>query len=173
LNTVELIQQQLATSRQFLDGTMADVQESEAHAAPPGILNPIAATYAHIVVGEDWFVNGLIRGGAPMLAGAWADRAGLSEPAPQGTDWSDWGRKVCVDLPALREYARAVADETNAWIASLTPQDLERPLDLSTIGFGQQTVAWVLSAGVIGHIQSHWGEICALKGLQGGKGFPV
>jgi hypothetical protein len=76
-------------------------------------------------------------------------------------------------MAALRGYASAVSNETEAWIGSLQPDDLERSIDLGALGFGQQTIAWVLSAGVIGHIQAHWGEICALKGLSGGRGFPV
>jgi hypothetical protein len=68
MNTVVLIQQQLSTARSFLEGTIADVDDASAHAAPPGALNPIAATYAHVVAGEDWFVNGLLRGSTPLLS---------------------------------------------------------------------------------------------------------
>jgi hypothetical protein len=173
MNTVDLLRQQLTQSRDFLAGTMADIDEESAHAVPPGILNPIAPTYAHIVTGEDGFVNGLLRGGRPLLATSWAGQAGLSEPAPNGIEWNEWARRVRVDLGAFREYAGAVAAESDAWLASLSPDALERSVDLSSFGFGQRTIAWVLGAGVIGHIQSHWGEICALKGVDGGKGFPV
>ncbi len=172
MNTVELMRLQLTQARDFLSGTMADVDAEGAHQVPPGILNPIGATYAHVVAGEDWFVNGLLRGGAPLIATAGAGKAGLSEPAPDGSAWNDWGRTVLIDLPALREYARAVAAQTDAWMAALSPSDLETSVDLSSFGFGTQTVAWVHSAGLISHVQSHWGEICALKGLSGGAGFP-
>ncbi len=173
MNAVELLAQQLQQARTFLDGTMADVTDEVAHAAPPGLLNPIGATYAHLVIGEDGFVNGLLRGQAPLFAADWAGKTGLSQPPPDGPGWDQWAREVKADLRQVRDYASAVAGATDVWLRSLAPQDLERKIDLSAFGFGEQTMAWVLSAGVVGHVQSHWGEICALKGLQGGKGFPV
>jgi hypothetical protein len=171
MNTIEFLREQLGQARAFLDGTLSGVDEARAHAAMPGVLNPIGATFAHLATGEDGFVNGLVRGGAPLLATTWAGRTGLSEPPPEG-DWHDWASRVRVDLPAVRAYAAAVAAETDAYIATLTPTDLDRTVDLSAFGFGQRTVGWVLGAGVLGHMLSHWGEICAMNGVHGGRGFP-
>ncbi len=171
MDTIEFLREQIQQARGFLDGTLAGVGEERAHAAAPGVLNPIGATFAHLVMGEDGFVNGLIRGGAPMLATSWAGRTGMSEPPPEG-DWHEWAGRVRVNLPALRAYAAAVAEATDAYVASLTPGDLDRAVDLSSLGFGQRTLGWVLGAGVLGHVLSHWGEICALNGLHGGRGFP-
>jgi hypothetical protein len=172
MDTVTFIREQLAQTREFLAGTLADCDEKMLHAQSPGACNTIGATYAHVVSGEDGFVNGLVRGGAPLFATAWAEKTGMSEPPPEGPDWAGWSSRVRVDLPVLREYARAVAAETDAYVASLTPADLDRVLDLSSFGLGEQTVGWVLGAGVLGHVQAHWGEISALKGIHGGKGFP-
>ena len=173
MQTIQFVREQLKQNREFLEGTLADVGEKEAHATPPGILNPISATYAHVVAGEDGFVNGLLRGGAPLFATSWAGRTGLGEPPPDGPDWGDWGRRVKVDLAQLREYAGAVAASTDEWLATLSPDALDRVIDLSSFGFGERSLAWVLGGAVIGHLQAHWGEICALKGLRGGKGFPA
>lgn len=173
MDTISFIREQLQQARSFLDGTMADVGAAEAHARPPGSGNSIAATYAHLVTGEDGFVNALLRGGSPLYAGAWAGKTGLSELPTADPEWSEWGRRLRLDLEAVRPYAQAVAQGTDAWLASLSPSDLERQIDFSAAGFGQVSLAWILGAGVLGHVTSHWGEICALKGLHGGKGFPV
>lgn len=171
MDTIEFLREQLTQAREFLGGTLAGIDDERAHAAMPGVLNPIGATYAHLVTGEDGFVNGLVRGGAPLYATTWAGHTGLSEAPPEG-DWREWAGRVRVDLPSLRAYAAAVAAETDAYIASLTPADLNRTVDLTAFGFGQRTEGWVLGAGVLGHVLSHWGEICALNGVHGGQGFP-
>ncbi len=62
MDTITFLREQLDMARAFLAGTLADVDAEAAHAPVPGRLNPIAATYAHLVVGEDGFVKGL-RGG--------------------------------------------------------------------------------------------------------------
>lgn len=172
MNTIDFVRDQLGQARQFFEGTMADVTDAEAHALPPGTLNPIAATYAHLVTGEDGFVHALLRNEAPLFATAWSGKTGLSELPPDGAAWNEWGRGVTVALPQLRQYAAAVAGATDAWLQTLRPADLDREIDLSSFGLGERTLGWVIGAGVIGHVQSHWGEICALKGLHGGKGFP-
>ncbi|MEX0749790.1 MAG: DinB family protein [Dehalococcoidia bacterium] len=173
MDTIAFIREQLQQARAFLETTMADVSADDAHARPPGKGNSIAATYGHLVTGEDGFVNGLLRGGSPLFAGAWAGKTGLSELPPPDADWGAWAARLSLDLDAVRPYARAVADETDAWLASLAPADLERDIDFSEAGFGHVTLAWTLGSGVLGHVTSHWGEICALKGLRGGKGFPL
>ena len=173
MDAIALLREQLATSRDFLHGTLADVTADDARASPPGATNSIAATYAHLLIGEDGFINGLLRGHPPLAATDWAGKMGLSEQPPQGPDWNEWGKRVRVDLNALRAYDDAVAASTDAFLASLVPADLARTIDLSAFGFGERPLSWVLSAGVVGHLSAHWGEICALKGLRGGKGFPV
>jgi DinB superfamily len=173
VDTIEFLREQLRQAREFLHGTLGDLTEDDAHAPTPGRLNSIAATYGHLVTGEDGFVNGLCRGAMPLFASEWAGRTGLSEMPPPGFDWTAWGRGVRVDVKALDRYAAAVARSTDEFIASLSPDDLDRMIDLSTFGFGQRPLGWVLGAGVLGHVLSHWGEVSALKGMQGRKGFPL
>jgi hypothetical protein len=172
VNTIEFLREQLGQARTFLDGTMSEVGAAAVHAPMPGVCNPIDATYAHLVIGEDGFVNGLLGGAAPLFASEWAGRTGLSELPPQDADWSDWATRVQIDVPALKRYGAAVAVATDAYIAALSPEDLDTPIDLSSFGFGQRSRGWVLGSGVLAHVLSHWGEICALQGVLGGKGFP-
>src|SRR5437764_14663133 len=123
---------------------MADVTQVQAEFAPPGIANPLGATYAHVVWSEDMQVQGMFRQVPPLFASTWAGRTGLSEPMPApGPEWAGyaaWARRVKVDLQALHQYASAVAAETDAWIATLGDADLDRPLDLSGVGFGHKTL---------------------------------
>jgi len=172
MDTIAFLREQLAQARAFLSGTLADLDPAAAHRPVPGRLNPIAATYAHVVVGEDGFVNGLLRGAPPLFAVEWSGRTGLTELPPDGPGWADWGRRVRVDLDALTRYANAVAESTDGFVASLSPRDLERTVDLSALDFGERTLGWVLGAGVLGHLLAHWGEMSALQGLHGGRGFP-
>src|SRR5205823_2210564 len=108
--------------------------------------------------------------------GTWAGRTGLSEPMPgPGPEWAGyaaWTRRVKIDLPALRQYAQAVAAETDAWLAALDDADLDRPMDLSGLGLGQHTLATAAALLIANHLGTETGEIAVLKGLQGARGYP-
>ena len=123
-------------------------------------------------------INGMLQQQAPLSATSHADKMGLSEPMPMpgAPDWSDsyaaWTRRVQVDLSALRAYAEAVYAATDAYLASLSDSDLERELDLTAVGFGKQKIGWMLNLLVLNRIGTETGEISALKGIQGAKGYP-
>jgi hypothetical protein len=172
----ELVRQIVSDARQVLEGTMADVTQQQADFIPPGIANPLGATYAHVVCSEDTIVQGMFRQVAPLAASAWADRTGLSEPMPTpGPDWVNyqpWTRRVEIDLDQLRAYARAVAEETDAWLAGLSDADLDRPVDLSGVGLGQHTLGTAIGLLIVNHLGTETGEIAVLKGIQGARGYP-
>jgi hypothetical protein len=176
MDAITLLRQQLQTAHQFLEGTLADVTPEQAHWLPPGTANPLGASYAHAVLSEDMIIQGMLQQTAPLCAGAWAGRGGVSEPMPQpGPEWDQyagWARRVQVDLAALHAYAQAVYDASDAYLARLTPAALDQPLDLSGMGMGQVDLGWALSNLVVGHCHDLMGEISCLKGLQGGRGYP-
>ena len=74
-----------------------------------------------------------------------------------------------MDLPALQAYSQAVAGAIQSWLASLVPDDLERTVNTP---IGELTLARLLEVFVTWHITAHCGEIAALKGCQGVKGYP-
>jgi DinB superfamily len=171
----QLLQEQLRQAKEFLHGTLADVTPEQAHWLPPGTANPVGATYGHVILGEDTFVNVVLRGGETLASREWASRLGM-DPAPPSLfppqPWQEWGRSVKVDLAAMREYAHAVFENTEKYIGSLSAADLEGKMDLSPLGLGEPAMTWVISNAVLAHRLSHWGEIACLKGMQGAKGLP-
>jgi len=170
MNAMEVHREALVWAAQLLDMVTVDLTNEQAHALPTGIANPIGATYAHAVAGTDVAINSLLAGGAPLFATTWAGRTGISEP--QWHQSQQWARTVQIDLPALREYAAAVFAGADAYIASLEAASLDRELDLTANGLGKQSVSWVLSALVTGHVNNMAGEISALKGTLGAQGYP-
>jgi len=165
---------------ELLEATMADVTVAQAHWIPPGVALPIGAHYAHVVLSQDGAVNGVFKGGVPLFAAAWAGKTGVSELPPSADpgkpgfpDWSGWSRKVKVDLAATRKYAKAVYAASDEYLASLSPGDLERPVDLGFVGLGESTLGSVIHNGIVGNGFTHCGEISCLKGLQRKRGYPI
>ena len=177
MDAITVIRSQLRDAHGFLEATMQDVNADLAHWPPPGTANPLGATYAHIVTSEDMLVQGLLRQSAPLFATTWAGKTGISEPMPMpGPEWENygaWARRVRVDLGALREYAQAIYAATDIYLATLEPDALDRVLDLSALGMGQVTLAWVFSRLLVGHVDNICGEIACLKGIQGARGYPI
>jgi hypothetical protein len=168
MSNAAFLREQIESAHEFLEEAMQDVTNEQLHWEPPGSANPIGATYAHVVMGEDLMVNGLVRGISPLFYTTFAGKFGLSEPPPmpnQG-DWDAWARKVKVDLPALREYAMAVYANTDDYLAALDDAELNREIDLSIFEMGQRSLSWFLGNIVLSHVSTHCGEISCLKGLQ-------
>lgn len=178
-SAVSLLRMQFNEAHGFLAGTLEGITSQQAHWTPPGMANPLGATYAHVAVSEDGTIIALIKGGAPLFATSWEGKVGVSElppmPAPGGNglpSWSAWGRKVQIDWPALQQYGQTVFANTDEYLATLNDSDLNRPLDLSALGLGQHTVGSLLTT-MIANVNWHCGEIACLKGLQGVRGYPI
>ena len=167
-NAVNLLQSQYKQMQDWLLGAMDGVTDEVAHYQPGGLATPIAAQIVHLVTGLDFFLLGFGADKAPLLASSFADKSGISEPPPEGGDWHEWGNWVKVDLEAFHQYATAVFDEVDTYLASLSDADLEVT---KTFGqAGEQTVAWALGIMLL-NTYSHTGEIAVIKGLQGLKGY--
>jgi len=164
-----LVKGTLARNHEVLEGTMAEVETEHAHWTPPGKALPLGALYIHVVTSEDFFIQGMLKGGAPMWESTWKATMGLSEPRPpRGQPWEDWSRRVRIDLPKLREYSRAVFAATDAYIDGLSETDLAKEIEF----FGRKLSLAGFFLGVMcTHCANHAGEISTLKGLQGLKGY--
>lgn len=171
------IREQMKSAHWLLEETISDVSDEMGRFAPPGKALPIGAAYAHYVTGEDWMIHSMFQEVSPLMGGMWAGKSGVSEPPPgPGDDWDTrfaaWSRRVRVDLAAFRAYAKAVYEATDTYLASLSDTELTREVDLSAMGMGKQTAGFVLDNALLGHAYCHCGEISALKGVQGKKGYP-
>lgn len=174
----ELIRQTLKETHETLEATMEGVTDEVAHFKPAGKALPIAAAYTHVIVSEDILLNWMVTKTPPLLDRGWAEKNGLSaqHPAMDG-DWeknfAQWSTNVTVDLAKLKEYAQAVYAQTDEYLAGLTDHDLiEKKADLSAWGMGEWPIAKFVIRMLIGHVDSLTGEISAIKGVQGLKGYP-
>jgi len=177
MNTVELVQYSLGMALDILGQVCSDLTQEQADWMPPGIANPIGSMYWHTVSGADDVVCRWLRDQEPLRQRAgWDDKVlavAVPEPQQGGPDsrdaYQEYMRKLRVRLPALHEYAQAVAADLQEWLETLNPADLERTIETP---IGSYTVAQVLELFVIWHINAHCGEISALKGCQGARGYP-
>jgi hypothetical protein len=133
---------------------------------PDSTLNSIGAIYAHTIFSEDGLLNGLIRGEKPVYySGGWAEKVGVE--MPKGGMDPDWAPSM--DIGLFREYAQAVYQATDTFLANATDDELNKVVDagfapaMPTQSFVANILAW--------HVATHQGEISALKGVQGVDGL--
>jgi len=169
MNTVSILREVITETHAWFEATAADVTEEQAQWRPPGIANPIAAVFAHVIVGADFGLNSILQQRPPLIASDWGGKAGLSQLMPAG-EWHDWATSVQMDLEVFRNYASTVYVAWADYLATLSEGDLERAVDLSAFGMGQRSLSQYLTMQVQ-HFGGHCGEIACLKGLQGAAGF--
>lgn len=174
MNTVELIQYSLGFAFDLLQQVVADLTQEQANWMPPGTANSISTLYWHIISYVDMIVHDWAIGQAPLKeTGGWQEKVVIAAPELDPDDPMGELRAVraglCVHLPALHEYAEATARTLREWLCSLTPADLERKIDTT---IGELSLAQMLEAYIIWHINVHCGEIAAIKGCQGLAGYP-
>lgn len=172
---LQLIKDQLQNARENFENTCADITPDQLHADPGGKALPLGSLYAHLVMSEDVIVQGMLQKKAPLFEGEWKDKTGASAPLPaMDENWStnheQWAKTVQIDWEKIKAYAQAVYAATDAYVASLTDEDLEKEVDLGA--WGKQKVAYLLYGFIIGHTNSLTGEISAIKGVHGAKGYP-
>jgi hypothetical protein len=170
MNTVELVQFSLGNAFGILGQVTADLTQEQADWVPPGLANPIGALYWHTMSSVDYIVHKWCQGEEPLSQEAgWQERVLIAEAQVEGEETLEQMRAMRVNLPELHNYARAVAEAAQGWVASLEPKSLERKISTP---LGEQTLAELLETFVIWHINAHCGEVAALKGCLGAKGYP-
>ena len=171
MNAIELFRVQINASHEIVEGTVADLTQELLDHKPEGKAHPIGACYAHLLTTEDFIVNMILRGQQPLMIGELAGKSGMSAPPPgPGGDYDAWTASVTVDLAQAREYAKAVYKATDDYLTTLSPDDLDEEIEVP--GFGKNSRAYYLGIGALIHPANHVGEISALKGVQGAKGYP-
>ncbi len=170
MNAIELLNYSLSSGFDTLGQVTADLTQDQADWIPPGTANPIGALYWHTISSVDQIVHEWCQGQEPLGKRAgWHKRVLLAGAPAAGQETLEQMQALRVDLPVLHDYARAVAEASQDWVASLEPQDLEREVNLP---FGAFNLAQILATFVIWHVNAHCGELSALKGCQGARGYP-
>ena len=157
MNTVELLQYSLGFAFDVLGQVTADLTQEQTDWTPPGTVSTIGAIYSHIITYVDYGIQNWCIEGKPHPESI--------ESRPAELVMQD----VQVDLSALHEYAGEVQSTAQDWLSSLTPADLERKIDTT---IGELNLGQMLESYIVWHINAHCGEIAALKGCQGAKGYP-
>jgi len=91
--------------------------------------------YLHALCIEDVTIQSVLRDSVPLFMSFFPNLYG---PA---------------DVVALRQYARAVYQFTDAYLAVLPGDDLSRVVDLRKLGLGQHSVQWVTRRFVIQELE--------------------
>jgi hypothetical protein len=156
MDAAELLRYSLGFAFDILDQVTADLTQEQADWKPPGIANTIGSIYSHLITYLDFMVERVCIG---------QDFSVFAEPPPPEIMM----HAVQADLPALHERARKVRAAAQDWVSSLTLAYLDAERDTS---IGSLKVGQFLEAYIIWHINVHCGEIAALKGCQGAKGYP-
>jgi hypothetical protein len=159
------------TANDHLEATLADVTDELANTVPEKVVATIGAQYIHILTSEDAIVNALLKGGAPLFATQFAGKIGTAQP-PELFTWGEWGRTSKVNLAEARTYAQAVYSSVYEYLSAQTAASLGEIVDLTAAGLGQMPRAVVLEIA-LRQPYLHAGEISALKGLHGLKGYPI
>lgn len=160
-----------------LEGTMKGVTAEVAHWQPQGKALSIAAAYAHVVVSEDALLS-MITKEKSLIESGWETKLGLSAPHPMmDENWeknfSEWTKTVKIDLSKFQEYAKAVYKRSENFCSSLNDADLTEQKVTMFMNMGEWTFGKFIVLIVINHGANLTGEISAIKGLQGLKGYPM
>lgn len=172
MNLQHYLQEQL----EFWHGTLGQmVRECDAETlhrtAVGSTANTIAATYAHVVLFEDFFVQTKLREQPATMfeSEGWGERTGVAPSGWPPLQTPEWSAGVRLDPATFAPYAARVYQATDAYLRGLSDDDLE----ITKMGlFRESTAGRMLMAGVYAHAVSHAGEIAALRGTFGMRGLP-
>ena len=155
--------------RRQVEMTMKDVTSEEFNWAPSGTANTISATFIHMTSVEDHFVQTFLQG-KPRIwdEDGWGEKTGVKKTPNIGENWDEF-KKTTVAIAPLMTYQKAVWAATDAYLAQLTQEELDRKVKFAG---GERSVADMLLLAASQEL-SHSGEIAALKGIQGYKGLPI
>ena len=162
------VEKQIANMRSLTDDVVKDTTEDQFNWLPPGKLNPISAVLIHILGGEDFFIQNILQSKPRVWeTGAWGAQIGIQIPPSPGHDWDEC-RCTRLALAPVLGYAQAVRAATDAYLAGLTAEELDRQVNF----VGRTVPASQMLALLVVHAAGHAGEIAALKGMQGVQGLP-
>jgi hypothetical protein len=168
----DLLRYQIRDCYAWLEMTLDDITEEQANWQPPGVANPIGATYAHLMITADAGFNSQLHGGMPIMATQFRGQIGLSDMPHAAGGWHDWSR-LRVDWEQLRRYGHAVGECIERYLDGLSEEELQLRVDMRPYGLGIWKGLDVYVLHGINHPRLHGGEIACLKGMQGAPGWQL
>jgi hypothetical protein len=160
----------------LLNATFGEVDDELANRKPPGQANPLGTAYAHVAYAEDVVVNALCQNEQPLFGTTFRDRTGVDRMMPMPGfvkgDLEDWFRSAIVEVQPMLAYAAEVFSRTEEFVAGTDDAFLTNRIDLSDMGLGEKPLADVIMLLVVQHCDNLAGEISAVKGVFGLKGYP-
>lgn len=168
MDSLTLLKKQFSNLREMADIALNGLTTETLNWTPSGTANSIGVNLLHMVGGEDYFINVLLRKQELVWNSAWAEKIGV--PLPPGGAPETWTQAKAARLPLepVKAYCQAVWSAREAYLAQLSLDDLDQPVDI----FGQPGTVAEMLAMTISHSSTHLGEISTLKGLQGLTGWP-
>lgn len=170
MNSINVLKSAFDGAHMWYQGTVADLTEEQANIVPPGVAHPIGELMAHVLQCEDVMINQVILGKPPLWEqDGWKLKVGGDLMVDHATAAA---RAYKCRLAAMSDYGQAVFSSTQAFLAGLKDSDLNRELELVSLGFANNMSAAVfLTQMLLGNTYAHTGEISALKGSLGSKGY--
>ena len=168
MDVTTYIQRQMANVRSQVDAALKELTDEQFNWPPPGTINPISATLIHLLAGEDFFVQVIIRGKHLLWEEQeWGHKIGIQAPPKPSRSWEEF-KTIKISVEPVLAYQQAIRAATDACLAELTADELDRQVYF--VG-KLLPVAEVLMILMV-HMASHAGEIAAVRGMQGIKGLP-
>jgi hypothetical protein len=168
MEVIEYIQKQVGGARRQVETVLKDTTQEQLNWTPPGTANSIGVTLVHMISSEDIFFHQILQCQKSLWeTEKWGEKIGLSAPPGHTHSWDEIKNKI-LELEPVLAYGKSVWAASDAYIACLTPAELDNKVTFFT---GERSIAEIVVMQV-SHILGHAGEIAAIKGIQGVKGLP-
>jgi uncharacterized damage-inducible protein DinB len=107
---------------------LLDTTDEQFNWVPPGTVSPISAIFVHMLTVEDAYIQEAILG-KPRLwdTNGWEEKIGARAPW-RGENWDDLKGKF-MTLEDAAQFQLAVRAATDAYLETLTPEELDRRVE--------------------------------------------
>jgi hypothetical protein len=165
----EFLRQAMRNQHNQIDQAVKDLTPGQLHWVPPGTkANHIGFTLWHYVRTEDNVVQFILQDRKPTvwIEGGFYQRFGLDRVL-QGTGMTTDDANA-LRLPPIAEwleYQQAVWQATDAYLASVSDEALDRTVQVKPLP--EMAARQALATICLTHGHAHFGEVCMLRVLQG------
>jgi uncharacterized damage-inducible protein DinB len=169
MDVMDYVRRQMADVRRLYDAALQGTTDEQFNWNPPGTANAIRVTLVHLLATEDRLIQQAIQGKPRVWdSGAWGARIGLTAtPGGPGGSWDEI-KSTSLPLAPVLAYGEAVHAAVDQYLATLTPPELDREVQLRGRTGSVADALNLLAA----HSLTHTGDIAAVKGIQGVSGLP-